>query len=76
MLYAAQNDLILLTHDTHTMPTHFAAFLARLGPGEYSPGVWYTPQTLAVGVAIRAILEAWLCSAHNEHRNSELRLPL
>ncbi|HEU5346301.1 MAG TPA: hypothetical protein VFX31_04730 [Ktedonobacterales bacterium] len=76
LLYAAQNDLIVLTHDTRTMPTYFAAFLARLGPGEHSPGIWYTPQALAVGVAIRAILEVWLCSAHDEHRNCELRLPL
>lgn len=76
LAYAAKQDLILLTHDTRTMPQHFADFLIQLSPEEYSPGVWYTPQTLAVGIAIRAILEVWLCSAHIEHRNRELRLPL
>jgi hypothetical protein len=61
---------------THTMSQHFADVLAQLSPEDYSPGVWYSPQTLAVGIAIRAILEVWLCSAHIEHRNRELRLPL
>ena len=73
--YASHHDLILLTHDVQTMPGHFASFLMQLKDGEYSPGVWYTPQTLAVGVAIRAILETWLCSGHEEYRNRELRLP-
>lgn len=76
LAFAAQHNLILLTHDTRTMPQHFSDFLARLDPGKHSPGVWYTPQTLAVGIAIRAVLEVWLCSAHDEHRNHELRLPL
>lgn len=75
LAYAASHDLILLTHDTRTMPTHFADFVMQLKPGEQSPGVWYTPQRLAVGVAIQAILETWLCSAHKEYRNRELHLP-
>ncbi len=73
--YAAQHDLILLTHDVRTMPGHFAAFLATLKEGEFSPGIWYTAQTQPVGVAIGLILETWLCSDHDEYRNRELRLP-
>ena len=76
LAYAARHDLILLTHDTRTMPGHFITFLAQLKPGEHCPGVWYTAQNLAAGVAIRAIIEAWLCSAHDEYRNQELRLPV
>jgi hypothetical protein len=73
--YAARHDLILLTHDIHTMPQHFAEFLSGMPEGAFSPGVWYTPQSAPVGVAIQAILEAWLCSDHGEYRNRELRLP-
>lgn len=75
LAYAAQHDLILLTHDIQTMPQHFAVFLMELQEGQVSPGVWYTPQTLPVGIAIQAILGAWLCSGHDEYRNRELRLP-
>ena len=75
LAYAASQDLILLTHDMRTMPKHFASFLMSLPAGQYSPGVWYTPQTLPVGVAIQVILETWLCSAHDEYRNRELYLP-
>jgi Domain of unknown function (DUF5615) len=75
LAYAAEHDLILLTHDVRTMPAHFATFLLNLPEGQFSPGVWYTPQTAPVGVVIQAILEAWLCSGHDEYRNRELRLP-
>lgn len=75
LAYAASHDLILLTHDMRTMPGHFAEFLCHLDAGVFSPGVWYTLQTLAVGVAIQAILETWLYSGHEEYRNRELRLP-
>lgn len=75
LAYAAQHGLILLTHDVQTMPGHFADFLMGLQEDQFSPGVWYTPQTLPIGVAIQAILETWLCSGHDEYRNRELRLP-
>lgn len=71
---AAQHDLIVVTHDIRTMPTHFAAFVMNLSEGG-SPGIWYTPQSLSVGLAINAILETWLYSEHAEFRNRELRLP-
>jgi hypothetical protein len=73
--YAAEQNLILLTHDARTMPKYFADFLQQLPLGAFSPGVWYTPQSLPVGTAIVAILETWLCSGHDEYRNRELRLP-
>lgn len=75
LAYAAEHDLILLTHDVQTMPAHFADFLMSKPEGEHSPGIWYTSQSLSVGVAFVAILETWLCSSHDEYRNRELRLP-
>jgi Domain of unknown function (DUF5615) len=75
LAFAAERNLILLTHDVCTMPQHFAIFLQELSEGRFSPGVWYTPQSLSVGAAILAILETWLCSDHDEFRNQELRLP-
>ena len=73
--FAAEHNLILLTHDVRTMPKHFADFLQSLPQGAFSPGVWYTPQSLPVGTAFVTILETWLCSDHDEYRNRELRLP-
>jgi hypothetical protein len=75
LAYAAEHDLIVLTHDVRTMPAHFAAFLMNLPEGQFSPGVWCTPQRAPVGLVIQAILETWLCSRHDEYRNRELRLP-
>ena len=57
------------------MPGHLADFLAHLDASGFSPGIWYTLQTLAVGVAIQAIRETWLCSGHDAWRNREVRLP-
>jgi len=36
---ALRLDRILLSHDAHTMPTHFYDLLARQSPGGHLPGV-------------------------------------
>lgn len=44
---------ILVSHDYHTMPTHFATYLAS---GRHSPGVLLLHQTLPLAQAIDALL--------------------
>jgi uncharacterized protein DUF5615 len=73
LAFAAQRERILLTHDTHTMPDHFAAFLMR---GQHSPGVFMIPQLLPIGRAIDAVVLVWAASAPDEWRDQCLRLPL
>lgn len=66
LAYAAQHDRVLLTNDVHTMPQHFADFLAA---GRRSPGVLLIAQTLAIGRAVDAILLVWDASEPNEWRD-------
>ena len=42
---AAQDNRILVPHDRRTMPTHFAAFIAK----NQSPGVFIIGQNVSVG---------------------------
>ena len=76
LLYAKEQDRILLTHDHQTMPAYFYALLAALPDGEHCPGVLLIPQLLPVGAAIDALLLVWTCSTHDEWRNRFQRLPL
>lgn len=73
LAFAARQGRILLTHDTHTMPDHFAAFLMGV---QHSPGVFMIPQLLPIGRAIDAVVLVWAASAPDEWRDQCLRLPL
>ena len=39
LAFAAEHDLILLTHDVRTMPQHFADYLQHLLEGAFSAGI-------------------------------------
>lgn len=69
----AQSGRILISHDYHTMPTHFADFLAS---GQHSPGVMLLHQTLSVAQAIGALLLVWDASEPEEWRDTLTYLPL
>jgi hypothetical protein len=69
-------DRILLSHDTHTMPGHFFALLARLPGGQHLPGVLLVAQEAPLGRAIEWIAEVWGASRHDEWRDRVDRLPL
>src|SRR5437879_1341710 len=47
---AASAGRILVSHDVHTMPGHFAEFI---GKGGLSPGVFLVPQKLSTSEVIR-----------------------
>ncbi len=69
----AQAGRILVSHDFHTMPTHFADFLVS---GQHSPGVMLLPQTLPMAQAIDALLLVWDASEPDEWRDTLTYLPL
>ena len=70
---AAQSGRVLVSHDYHTMPGHFADFLAS---GQHSPGVLLLHQTLPVAQAIDALLLVWEASDPEEWRDTLTYLPL
>jgi hypothetical protein len=70
---AAQSGRVLLSHDYHTMPDHFAAFLAS---GQHSPGVLLLHQTLPVAQAIEELLLVWEASDQAEWQDLLTYLPL
>ena len=72
MAYAAREGLILVSHDTRTMPRHFRAFIAF----QESPGVFLISQYLPIGVAIESLLEIWAASDAAEWKNQLKYLPL
>ena len=69
----AHSERVLVSHDYHTMPDHFAEFLAS---GQHSPGVLLLHQTLPVAQAIEALLLVWDASDPAEWRDPLTYLPL
>lgn len=70
-----QLDRILLSHDVHTMPSHFYVLLDQLPPGDHLPGVLLIAQQVPIGKAIEWIAEVWGASRHEEWRDRVDRLP-
>lgn len=70
---AAQSERILVSHDYHTIPAHFAAFLAS---GHHSPGVLLLHQTLSIARAINELLLVWSATEPDEWRDTLTYLPL
>ena len=56
---AAREDRILVSHDTSTMPFHFAT---RIASGLKSPGALLAFQSAAVGDIVESILTIWSAS--------------
>jgi hypothetical protein len=56
LAFAAQHTRILLSHDVHSLPGHFAGFLAT---GHHSPGVLLYPHDGPIGAAIESIALVW-----------------
>jgi len=70
---AAADDRILVSHDVHTMPGHFADFVRSAGS---SPGLFLIPQRLPVVESIEQIVLIWSVSEAEEWRNTLVWLPL
>ena len=59
-LFAAQEGRVLLSHDVHTMPLHFATMRQE---GQQSAGVILIPQLIGYHESIEAIALVWEASA-------------
>ncbi len=73
LVYAANHNRLLLSHDVHTLPDHFADLLAS---GRHSPGVLLVSQTLPIGVSIQELLLIWEASEPEEWRDLCVHIPL
>ncbi|HYL77714.1 MAG TPA: DUF5615 family PIN-like protein [Bryobacteraceae bacterium] len=69
---AADQNRILISHDTSTMPVHFAELLAR---GGHSPGILLVRQRAPFGQAVEAILMVWSASAREDWADQIHYLP-
>ncbi len=77
LLRAQERDLILITHDRKTMPTHFAELLMGLQEDAHCPGVFIvTKERYSIGEIIDFILEVNDLSSHDEWRDQINSLPL
>lgn len=69
---AAREGRILVTHDRHTMPQHFADFLSTM----QSPGVFILSQHLPISQAVEELLMVWQASEAEEWVDTIQALPL
>jgi len=69
---AARENLILVSHDERTMPSHFARFITS----NTSPGVILISQETSIGVAIDELLLIWAASEAEEWRSRLVWVPL
>jgi hypothetical protein len=69
---AAREGRILVLHDHHTMPVHFANFIAT----QQSPGVFLLSQDLPIRIAVEELVMIWEASEAEEWSNTLQYLPL
>lgn len=67
----AQDHRILVTHDRHTMPAHFNAFIHQ----QDSPGIIIISRKLSIGKAAELLLLYGEASEAEEHRNQVIDFP-
>ena len=68
----APEGRILVTHDRHTMPQHFADFVTA----RHSPGVFLLSQSLPISLAVEELLLVWEASEAEEWIDTIQALPL
>lgn len=69
---AAREGRILVSHDHHTMPVHFATFVAT----QQCPGVFLLAQEVPIRRAVEELLVIWQASEAEEWVNTLQYLPL
>jgi len=67
----AEENRLLVTHDRHSMPDHFIAFIQQ----HNSPGVFIVSRKLAISKAAEWLLLYWVASAAEEHQNQIIDIP-
>jgi hypothetical protein len=69
---AAGEGRLLVTHDFHDMPQHFATFVQE----HMSAGVLLVPQRLPVATVVEALLLIWAATEVEDWHNCITSLPL
>jgi hypothetical protein len=69
---AAAQDRILVSHDTSTMPLHFASFVNQ---GKQSPGLFLVAQQALVRDVIEVLILVWSASSPADWVNQIHHLP-
>jgi hypothetical protein len=69
---AAHEGRLLVSHDSRTMPSHFAEFISR----NRSPGVVIASQRLGIAEVVEELLLIWSASEAEEWVNRITHLPL
>ncbi len=69
---AAQEGRVLVSHDSRTMPSHFAEFISN----NTSPGIVIASQRLGIAVVVEELLLIWSASDADEWLNRITHLPL
>jgi len=72
LTFAERQGRILVSHDTSTIPVHFAR---ALRDGKKSPGVFLVSQETAVREVIEALVLVWSASRPVEWENQITHLP-
>jgi hypothetical protein len=67
----AEENRILVTHDRHSMPRHFLAFIQQ----HDSPGIFIISRKISIGKAAEWLLLYWVASAAEEQRNQIIDIP-
>ena len=69
---AVRDGRILVSHDHHTMPVHFATFVTT----HHCPGVFLLSQEMPIRRAVEELLVIWETSEAEEWANTLQYLPL
>ena len=72
LAFAANEGRVLVSHDLHTMPLHFAEFISK----QTSAGVILISQDLPLNQAVEELLLIWEASEAEDWVNSMLSIPL
>lgn len=67
----AEQNRMLVTHDRHTMPDHFIAFIQQ----QVSPGVFIVSRKLSIGKAAEWLVLYWASSEAEEYHNQIIDIP-
>ena len=73
LAWATENNRIVLTHDSATIPDYA---YERLAAGERMPGIFILNDRLAVGPALQEIMLMAACSEQGEWNGRVVHLPL
>ncbi len=67
----AEQNRMLVSHDRHTMPTHFREFIKQ----HDSPGIFIVSTNLSIGKAAEWLFLYWAASEAEEYQNQIVDIP-